>query len=262
MKIWNRNTEGDELRRYLLGNLSESARERLDRRVLNEAEINEEIQATEDALIDQYLGGKLNSEERKQFESYFLLPKERQQKLHFGRTLLRYLESLSSNKTIQDVNKSSLVRFRLGPRPVLVASLVVVCLAVLSALWLINQRRIKTGSNGQTLAITLGPGSSRANDGRVQRIGVPASYGTVEVQLEMGSNEYPRYEVEFLKERQSINTYKSLEAQNKNGRLVLVLVIPAQLLEPGDYTFKLSGATNSGQIEYQDEYQLRVIPSP
>jgi len=84
----------------------------------------------------------------------------------------------------------------------------------------------------------------------------------VEVQLEMGSNEYPRYEVEFLKERQSISTYKSLEAQNKNGRLLLVLVIPAQLLEPGDYTFKLSGATNSGQIEYQDEYQLRVIPSP
>ena len=135
-----------------------------------------------------------------------------------------------------------------------------VCLAVLSALWLVNQRRVETGSNGQTLVITLEPGSNRANDRRIQRIGEPASYGTVEVHLEMGSNEYPRYEVELLRERQSLNTYKSLEAHNKNGRLVLVLVIPAQLLEPADYTFKLSGATNSGRIEYQDEYQLRVTP--
>ena len=258
MKIWNRNSEGDELRRYLLGNLSESARERLDRRVLNEAEINEEIQATEDALIDQYLGGKLNAEERNQFESYFLLPKERQQKLRFGRTLRKYLDSLPSVKADQETGKSSFRWFE--PRPVLVASLLVICLLVLGTLWWVNHRRMTTGLNGQTLAITLDPGASRANDGRTQRIEVPAAYGAVEVQLEMASNEYRLYEVELLRERQLLNTYKSLQAQNKNGRLVIVLVIPAQLLEPGDYTFKLSGTTNSGQTEYKDQYELRVTP--
>jgi len=259
MKIWKRNTDSDEVRQYLLGNLSESARERLDRRVLDETGVNDEVQAKEDELIDQYLAGKLNADERKRFESFFLLPKERQTKLRFGRTLRKYLNSLPSVKADQETGKS---RFSwLKPQPVLIASLLVICLSVLGALWWVNHRRVTTGLNGQSLAITLDPGSSRANDRRTQRIEVPAAYGSVEVQLEMGSNEYRLYEVEFLRERQLLNTYKSLQVQNKNGRLVLVLVIPAQLLEPGDYTFSVSGTTNSGQIEYKDQYQLRVTPT-
>jgi hypothetical protein len=262
MKIWTRNTNNNEIRHYLLGNLSESAREKLERRVLNEAEASEEVQATEDELIDQYLGGKLNTQERNRFESYFLVPQERQRKLRFGRSLRRYLDSVPGTKSNQDVSKSSPVRFKwLEPRPVLVSSLVVLCLAVLVALWLVSHKRAESGVTGQTLAITLGPGSSRANGGSIQRIEVPGSYGSVEVQLEMGSNEYSVYEVELLKERQSLDTYKSLQAQTKDGRLVLVLVIPAKSLEPGDYMFKLSGVTSSGQIEYKDQYQLRVTPA-
>jgi hypothetical protein len=259
MKIWKRNTESDEVRQYLLGNLSESARERLERRVLDETGVNDEVQAKEDELIDQYVAGRLNAEERKQFESFFLLPKERQQKLRFGRTLRKYLDSLPSIKADQETGKSKFRWF--WPRPVVVTSILVICLSVLGALWWVNHRRVTTGLNGQILAITLDPGSNRANDGRTQRIEVPAAFGAVEVQLEMGSNEYRLYEVELLRERQLLSTYKSLQAQNKNGRLVLVLVIPAQLLEPGDYTFRLSGTTNSGQIEYKDQYQLRVTPA-
>lgn len=259
MKIWKRNTDSEEIRQYLLGNLSESARERLERRVLDETGVNDEVQAREDELIDQYLAGRLNAEERKRFESFFLLPKERQQKLRFGRTLRKYLDSLPSVKADHETGKS---RFRwLEPRPVLAAALLVICLSVLGTLWWVNHRRVTTDLNGQTLAITLDPGSSRANDGKTQRIEIPATFVAVEVQLEMGSNEYRMYEVELLRERQLLNTYKSLQAQNKNGRLVLALVIPAQLLEPGDYTFKLSGITSSGQNEYKDQYQLRVTPA-
>src|SRR5215813_7607791 len=167
MNIWKRNTTNDEVRQYLLGILSESAREKLERRVLNEPEINEEVQATEDELIDQYLGGKLDAQEQKRFESYFLVPQERQQKLRFGKTLRSYLHSLPS-KTPQEVSQSNLGRFRWLPRPVLVASLLVICLAVLGAFWLVNRKR--SGLTGQTLAITLDPGSSRANGGTIQRI--------------------------------------------------------------------------------------------
>ena len=267
MNIWKRNTHNDDVRQYLLGNLSGSARERLERRVLNEAEVNEEVQATEDELIDQYLGGKLDAQERKQFESYFLVPQERQQKLRFGGTLRRYLDSLPSIKTNQVVSKSSWTGFRWA-RPVLVASLLlVIALGVLGGFWLVNHKRtgssIRTGSSttGQTLAITLGPGSSRANGEKIQRIEVPASNDWVQVQLEIGSNEYSVYQVELLRERQSLASYNSLRPENKEGRVVLPVLIPANLLEPGDYTFKLSGTTNSGQTEYKDQYQLRVTPA-
>jgi hypothetical protein len=260
MKIWKRKTDNDEVRQYLLGSLSEPARERLERRVLNEAEINEEVQAKEDELIDHYLAGKLNVEERSQFETHFLIPEERQKKLRFGRTLRKYLDSLPRSEA-QDVSDSGRVRLRwLQPRPVLVASLLFICLGLLGALWVVNNRRLENRFTGQTLSITLDPGSSRANDGRIQRIAVPASYTYVEVQLGMGSNEYSRYEVELSRERQPLNTYKSLQAQTKEGRSVLIVSIPAPLLEPGDYIFKVSGTTNSGEIEYKDQYQLRVIP--
>jgi hypothetical protein len=260
MKIWKRTTEKNEVKQYLLGNLPEKSRERLERRVLNEAEINEEVLAAEDELIDQYLVGRLDAEERRQFESYFLLPNERRRKLRFGRTLRAYLDSVAATGANQDVANGTLVRLRwLTIRPVLAASLfLIICFGVLGTVWLINHAR--TGNN-RILAITLDPGSSRASGGKIQRIEMPASYDAVEVQLEMGSNEYGSYEVELLRERQSVTSYKSLHVQNKAGRSVLVVVIPANVLSPGDYALKLSGATNSGQIEFKDEYQLRVLPA-
>jgi hypothetical protein len=262
MNIWKRNNGNDELRQYLLGRLSGSARENLERRVLNEAEVNDEVQAMEDELIDQYLRGRLNARERKQFESYFLIPEERQRKLRFGRTLRRYLDSLPRVKANQD-SKSTWVRFSwLEARPVLVASLLLVIgLGVLSVFWLVTHKRAGGGVTGNTLAITLDSGSSRANGGKIQRLELPASYGSVEVQLELGSNEYSDYEVALLRERRLLTTYKSLRPQNKDGHTVLAVLIPANMLEPGDYTFTLSGTTNSGQTEYKDQYQLRVTPA-
>jgi hypothetical protein len=191
------------------------------------------------------------------------VPQERQQKLRFGKTLVRYLDSLPSTKTSQDVTKSSWVRFLWpGPRPVLVASLLLVIgLGVLGGFWLVNHKRAGSSTTGQTLAITLDPGSSRANGEKIQRIEVPASYDWVQIQLEIGSNEYSVYKVELLRERQSLASYNSIRPENKEGRVVLPVLIPANTLVPGDYTFKLSGTTNSGQTEYKDQYQLRVTPA-
>ena len=114
MKIWKRNTDSDEVRQYLLGNLSESARERLDRRVLDETGVNDEVQAKEDELIDQYLGGKLNAEERKRFESFFLLPKERQQKLRFAKTLQNIWIHCRASKQIKRQANRGLGGWSLG----------------------------------------------------------------------------------------------------------------------------------------------------
>jgi hypothetical protein len=259
--IWKRNIENDEVRQYLLGNLPESARERLERRVLNEAEISEELLATEDQLIDQYIGNKLDAQERQRFESYFLLPRERQKKLQFGRTLRTYLDSLPA--VTRSKNRSNLAHFSwLAQRPIFVGSFVLaICLGLLGAFWVMRNIRTGTTVTGKTLAIALTPGSSRAEGEKTQRIDAPVTYGSVEVQLEMGTSEYTSYQVELWRERQSITTYTSLHAQKKDGRFVLPLIIAANVLEPGDYTFKLSGTTNAGLTEYKDQYQLRVTAS-
>ena len=262
MKIWKRNTENDEVRQYLLGNLSDSARERIERRVLNEAEINEELQATEDELIDQYLSHRLDSREREQFETHFLVPRERQRKLRFGRTLRFYLGSLpvASHQGLRGSNTAYFTPFKLfAQRPVVIASIVfAVALGVLGVYWLVSHRPARV--TGATLAITLAPGSYRSNGERIKRIEVPVSYSSVEIRLEMGTNEYPTYQVELLREHQSLNTYKKLQAQQNDGAYLLPLGIPANMLVPGDYTLKLSGVTNSGQTEFKEQYLFRVIP--
>ena len=258
--IWKRNTESDEFRQYLLGNLPEAAREQLERRVLNEPELSDELLAAEDQLIDQYIDNKLDVHDRQRFETYFLLPRERQNKLQFGRTLREYLDSLPL--VTQSKNRSLAYFLWLARRPVLVASLVVaICLGLLGAFWVVRNTRMGTKAIGKTLALTLAPGSSRAVNEKTQRIEAPLSYGFVDLQLEMGTSEYATYQVELLRERQSISTYNSLHAQKKDGHFVLPLIIAANVLQPGDYTFKLSGTTDSGQTEFKDEYQLRVTSS-
>src|SRR5437867_6219130 len=93
MNFLKRNSDGDDLRRYLLGSLAEKLRKPLEQRVLTDSRFYEELLATEDDLVDEYLAGQLNEQERLQFESHFSILEERQRKVRFGRTLRDYLDS-------------------------------------------------------------------------------------------------------------------------------------------------------------------------
>jgi anti-sigma-K factor RskA len=83
----------NEIRQYLLGSLSEEARERVEVRLLTEEEVYPELLAWEDELIDQYVNQGLSGEERKQFEAHFLCDPERQRKIRFARTLQKYIDA-------------------------------------------------------------------------------------------------------------------------------------------------------------------------
>jgi hypothetical protein len=73
------------VRRYLLGELAEEERERLEVGLLSDDRIYETLTALEDEvegeLIDQYLDGELAGPEREQFERFFLKVPERVHKL-------------------------------------------------------------------------------------------------------------------------------------------------------------------------------------
>lgn len=268
MNIWKRNSEGEDLRQYLLGNLPEARQERLEKRLLTDSLINEELQATEDELIDEYLAKKLSDQERQRFESHFSVAEERRRKIRFGKTFRSYLESLrvadsqeehkgsTSGKLFQN---SPIFGGLLARNPVLIGSLIVViCLGTFVVCWLIYQRRNQTKVPGQTLAITLIAGASRSEGNSTQRLTRPPAGSTLKVELHMGAREYQTYQVELLRENRSLVTFKPLDAQPRNGHSVITVFVDASLLEGGDYSFKLSGISDSGQIEFRDNYRLRV----
>ncbi|MGZ8844355.1 MAG: tetratricopeptide repeat protein, partial [Pyrinomonadaceae bacterium] len=86
----------ERLRRYLLGQLADDAREEVEKELLASDEVFQELLMVEDELIDEHLSGQLDAGELRAFEKNFLATPERNQKLKFGLALNRYVESHSA----------------------------------------------------------------------------------------------------------------------------------------------------------------------
>lgn len=85
--------EPDHVRRYLLGDLDPQTQQRLEERLLTDADFYEELLASEEELVEEYLGGALTADERRRFETVFLAAPERQRKLAFAHAFRRYAAS-------------------------------------------------------------------------------------------------------------------------------------------------------------------------
>jgi len=77
------------IRSYLLGRLDSNSNlvESLDEQLLVDAGFSEMIDVIEDEIIEEYLEGMLNRDDRYAVESHFLRPPERQRKLQIARLL-------------------------------------------------------------------------------------------------------------------------------------------------------------------------------
>ena len=72
------------IRRYLLGDLTQDELEALELRLLGDADFLHWVSLMEEELVDEYVGGRLSSEERKKFESSFLCTPEGRREVSFA----------------------------------------------------------------------------------------------------------------------------------------------------------------------------------
>jgi anti-sigma factor RsiW len=87
-----------ELRQYLLGDLTEEARRRVEQRLMTEPDFLEELLAGEEELIDEYVGDELSGDEQQKFEQHFLCTAERRQQLSFARALRHYVSESADSE--------------------------------------------------------------------------------------------------------------------------------------------------------------------
>ena len=80
-------SEGADLRRYLLGQMSEAEEAGVERAYLGSDEALETLRAREDELIEEYLADALEPAERERFERLFLASPARLERLIFLRAL-------------------------------------------------------------------------------------------------------------------------------------------------------------------------------
>jgi hypothetical protein len=78
----------DLLQRYLLGGLSATEQERIEREYSANDALKEALQIAETDLIDAYVFQELSEDQRRQFESYFLDSSERRMRVEIARMLM------------------------------------------------------------------------------------------------------------------------------------------------------------------------------
>ena len=259
MTTLNKNSN-DDFRHYLLGKLPESQRVPLEQRLLIDSNFFDELLTTEDDLVDEYLSGKLNTEDRELFESHFSKSDEHQRKIQFGNGFLQYLnlEKVRKQGVAVDVRPSFLNLFRRRPGLVaaamLVGILVVACVSIF-----LYRRQIPAANTKQILAITLAPGSARAEGSdSTRRLQRPPANSSLHLQLEIAKNEYRSYRVDLLRENQLLATFDALPAEARNSHFIVDVAVDSSLLDVGDYRLKLSGMKDSNQAEFKDQYILRI----
>lgn len=78
----------DQLRRYLLGELSEREQQEMERECSINDALGEALDAAENDLMDDYVCEELSAEQRAQFESHFLDSPERETRVEIARMLM------------------------------------------------------------------------------------------------------------------------------------------------------------------------------
>jgi hypothetical protein len=271
------NIANQNIRPYLLGTLAEAEQQRLEESLLTSDELFEELLVVEDELIDEYLAGQLTESDRERFEQHFLSTPERLQKLSFARALKKHINAAASRESpasnADDAPPSSWKRwlptFLRTQNPVLNFSLATALLVlVVGGLWVINlsYRGSQVATNGgpsssNFVAVTLTPGLVR-DAGEMKRVVIPTSVDAVQLRLELATTDYESYRAMLqTDEGREIFTADKLKAETTASGKIVLLNVPAKLLNQSDYRVKLSGITADGNLENISSYYFRVVKS-
>ena len=81
---------------YLLGDMAEADRDWFEERLFIDEDLSLALDAAENDLVDEYLRGELNAEQKQKFESNFLISERRREKLRAAEILRREIFSEKS----------------------------------------------------------------------------------------------------------------------------------------------------------------------
>jgi hypothetical protein len=171
------------LSQYLLGSLTEEENRQIEERYFADDELFDRLRLTESELIEKYIQDELGSEERGQFESYFLQSRERGERVEFARALMGCVskhmlaaQPYASVKEIQASRWESIVNsFHIRERRFAFSMALATLLILIGGVFLINQinrlqNRSQQGNTGEPAPQQTarespgGGGNNRAQD--------------------------------------------------------------------------------------------------
>ena len=254
----------NNIKTYLLGELDDARRNQLEERLLNDREMFEEVLISEDELVDQYLAGKLTDTEKKQFETHFLITKDRQQKFRFGQAFNRYLRlnDVPANQFEMPVRSRWFLSGAFWPvRQAVTAAFVLLVVSILSvAVYWFEVRRGTTPA-GTSYVVSLVSGATRSSGSGFQRVNLPAGVTTVELRLAVADVKYRSYTAQLISSTGNVTEFRNLQIVEQNQIKSVLMTVQRDLLVTDDYQVKLSGISDSGEAKAIDTYSFRISGS-
>lgn len=274
------------LRRYLLGELGEAERERVEERFITDRDFGERVLVAEDALVEDYLDGSLPEAESELFAAHFLSTPEQRRKVRIAGSLKRHLTAATPPRPTEPggevrppgVGVSGIRDTPFWHKPMILvpASAALILALVLGSIWLFGARQrwddlaearreieqlngqpASEGPRWEFLTPIAVRGGREANVIPRPAEGDPAA----RLWLLLVKDEYDSYQAVFGGDGGGDQfPVGGLRAQTTPRGRAIPVRIPTRLLGPGDYTLKLSGVADGGRAEEIGEYSFRVLP--
>lgn len=269
-------TDGS-LRQFLLGQLDDEQRQRIESLFLTDPEFKDRLLAVEQDLIDDYLEDCLATADRDNFLLQFTQTPEQQRKLRITKTVKDWVKKEANRQQPIPPAISVWGRLLAGLRlkPVFVIAVTVMAVtAMVVSVFLLNYRAGRRNLNTQEEL-------ARLNDPTNLREAVPPEYSlelypvavrsaesepevnisnthVVELRLRWIRETYPRYRAVIKR----FDTDETFTADNLRGvgeaGEVIPLRLPVTILRRGLYRIELSGVNANGGAGDMAEYKFNV----
>ena len=121
-----------------------------------------------------------------------------------------------------------------------------------------GQKTPETASSA-LLALVLTPGLVR-DSGTLQKLTISSDTQLVELKLELADHKYKTYRVVCQDSAGAeVFTFNKTKPKRVGSNVFVVLTFPADVLPSDDYSLKLSGETNTGELDPLYSYSFRVL---
>ena len=289
--------DDDELVRYVLGLLPNEARERLDEASIADDEFAARLRTAETNLIDSYVRGRLAGSTLERFESYYLSSPHRRNNVRLAATFLGAVDRSAAAAGSATWTRRIAHPIRFWRMAAVAALVVVVCGVFLFPLLRSrNELTLATTSNdvveraadpprqptASSASASSPPASAVPGDrpaARPERIvamvllpptrsvapiptlAMPADADRVRFELQLESNDFPRYRVGLKNPATNQILWRSdwIVPSSAADQGSVIALVPANLLGPQHYSLDLAGRDAGGREEVIGSYTVRIV---
>ena len=259
------------LRRYLLGTVTDAARQDLETRLFSDDRIFwERIAIAEDELVSDYVQNGLSQEERQDFEKHFLCTDERRSKVEFASALHTHARTTRPVAQEQPAHRES--RWAWLRRPMLspawAAAAAALLLVVVQVPRFVSSSAGDAGqeitskvalpnATGQIVPVSLSAERLRAVGGELTRVRLGRNSQAAVLVLDRVSFQFPNYRaLVYHVDNDALVTEVNV---TPGASPKIVLAINAELLPAGDYYLRLQGVSPGKDPEPLQRYDFRVL---